>query len=500
MNKEILLVVDAVSHEKGVEKEVIFEALEEALAVATKKRYSGDILIQVKIDRKTGDYESYRCWHVIGQMEEGAVPSEFPDQVMVLSEAKKHSPDLQVGDVYKELISSIQFGRIEAQIAKQVIVQKVREAERAQVASEYVGKVGQLISGIVRQTGREGVTIDVGNGVEAFLRRDEMIPRESLRPGDRIRSLLLAVRTELRGPLLLMSRTRPEMLIELFKLEVPEIDEGLVEMKGAARDPGIRAKIAVKSAEPRIDPVGACVGMRGARVQAISNELAGERVDIVLWDENPAQFVINALAPAEISSIVIDEEKHSMDVAVSDEQLPQAVGRNGQNVRLASEVTGWELNVISLAQAALKSEAETEDLCALFVTHLGVDEEIANVLIREGVASVEEVAYVPIQELLDIKELTEEVVDEIRGRAKDYLLMRALAEEQQAGEVKPADDLLAVEGMDETLARVLAERGIVSREDLAEQAIDDLLEIEEITREKAAALIMSARSIWFTQA
>lgn len=498
MNKEILLVVDAVSREKGVEKEVIFEALEEALAVATKKQYSGNPLIQVKIDRKTGGYESYRCWNVISEEEDSVASLEFPEQVVVLSEAQKKNPSLQVGDVYKEFIPSVRFGRIGAQIAKQVIVQKVREAERAQVASEYIGKVGQLISGIARQTGREGVTIDVGNGVEAFLRRDEMIPRESLRPGDRIRSLLLAVRTESRGALLLTTRTRPEVLIELFKLEVPEIDEGLVEIIGAARDPGIRAKIAVKSAEPRIDPVGACVGMRGARVQAISNELAGERVDIVLWDENPAQFVINALAPAEISSIVVDEEKHSMDVAVSDEQLPQAVGRNGQNVRLASEVTGWELNVISLTQATLKSEAETKDLRALFVMHLGVDEEIADILIREGFASVEEVAYVPIQELLDIKELTEAVVNEIRARAKDYLLTKALTEEQPVV-VKPTDDLLAVEGMDEKLARALAERGIVSREDLAEQAVDDLLEIEEITRERAAALIMSARAIWFTQ-
>lgn len=495
MNKEILLVVDAVSHEKGVEKGIIFEALEEALAVATKKRYPGNPLIQVKIDTKTGDYESFQCWHVVSDEAQASEAVEFPEQYRLLSQAKKNNPDVQVGHIYQESIPSVQFGRIEAQIAKQVIVQKVREAERAQVASEYAGKVGQLISGIVRQTGREGITIDVGNGVEAFLRREELIQRESLRPGDRIRSLLHTVRAEARGPLLQTSRTRPEMLIELFKLEVPEIEEGLIEIKGAARDPGIRAKIAVKSVEPRIDPVGACVGMRGARVQAISNELAGERVDIVLWNENPAQFVINALAPAEISSIVVDEEKHSMDVAVSDDQLPQAVGRNGQNVRLASEVTGWELNVISLTQATEKNKTETQDLCSLFVEQLGISEEIANILIQEGFTSVEEIAYVPIQELLDIKELDESTVEDIRGHAKDRLLMQAIAEEQQLTE--PTADLLAVEGMDETLAHVLAERGIVSRENLADQAVDDLLEVEGMTREKAAALIMSARAIWF---
>lgn len=496
MSKEILLVVDAVSNEKGVGKDVIFEALEIALAAATVKRNPLEIDARVEIDKNTGDYITFRRWTVIEDEE-----FEHPDKEIPLSEAQEREEPLALGDTVEEEIPSVGFGRIEAQTAKQVIVQKVREAERAQVVDQYKPREGEIISGIVRRTTREGAIIDVGNNIEALLKREEMLPRESLRVGDRIRGILFDVHSEPRGPQLFMSRTRPEMLIALFKIEVPEIEEGLIELVGAARDPGVRAKIAVKSHDMRIDPVGACVGMRGARVQAVSNELDGERIDIVLWNENPAQFVVNAMSPAEVASIVVDEESNSMDIAVQEDQLSQAIGRNGQNIRLASEVSGWELNVMTESDAAEKNEQESGKIRGSFVEHLGVDEEVADILIREGFVSLEEVAYVPAQELLEVPEFEEDLVNALRERAKDYLLMKAIASEEQLADAEPAQDLVELEGMNENLARVLASHGIITREDLAEQAVEDLKEIDalELTDEEAAKLIMTARAVWFEE-
>lgn len=496
MSKEILLVVDAVSNEKGVGKNVIFEALEIALAAATMKRNPLAIDARVEIDRSTGAYTTYRRWTVVEDED-----FEHPDREIPLTEAQERETPLELGDTIEEEIASVEFGRIEAQTAKQVIVQKVREAERAQVVEEYEPRVGEIISGIVRRTTREGAIIDVGSNIEALLKREEMLPRESLRVGDRIRGILFDVHTEMRGPQLFVSRTRPEMLIALFKIEVPEIEEGMIELVGAARDPGVRAKIAVKSHDVRIDPVGACVGMRGARVQAVSNELDGERIDIVLWNENPAQFVVNAMSPAEVASIVVDEESQSMDIAVQEDQLSQAIGRNGQNIRLASEVSGWELNVMTESAAAEKNEQESGKVRSDFVEYLGVDEEIADILIREGFVSLEEVAYVPAQELLEVPEFDEELVNALRDGAKDYLLMKAIASEEQLADAEPAADLLGLDGMNENLARLLASHGIITREDLAEQAVEDLKDISALalTDEEAAKLIMAARAVWFEE-
>ncbi len=495
MNKEILLVVDVVSNEKGVDKEIIFQAIEAALATATRKRHAGDIDVRVQIDRETGDYRTFRRWEVV---EDDAV--EFPQRQFTLSAAREDDPDIQIGDYIEEEIESESFGRIAAQTAKQVIVQKVREAERARVVEEYKDRVGEMLYGIVKRVERGNVTLDLGNNVEAFIPREEMIPREPVRTGDRLRGYLKEVRFEPRGPQLFVSRTAPEFIIELFKLEVPEVGDGLIEIRGAARDPGLRAKIAVHSTDPRLDPVGACVGMRGSRVQAVSNELAGERVDIVLWNENPALFVINAMAPAEVSSVMIDEDAHSMDVAVQEDMLAQAIGRNGQNVRLASELTGWELNVMTEAEAEEKSEQETSSLISLFQQHLGVDEEVGEILAREGFSSIEEVAYVPFSEMLEIEEFDEEIVNELRERAKDALLTLAISNEETIlGSAEPGEDLLAMEGVDEELAAQLASRGITSMEELAEQAVDDLLDIEGIDQERAAELIMKAREPWFAE-
>lgn len=496
MNKEVLLVVDAVSNEKGVDKEVIFEAIEAALATATKKRYGGEADIRVSIDRKSGDYRSFRRWLVT---DDDAEELEGADELIGLSEAHAKQPGIQVGEYIEEPIESIAFGRIAAQTAKQVIVQKVREAERARVVEAYRGRVGELVTGIVKKAERGSAIIDLGGNAEAFISREDMIPREAVRPGDRMRGYLYEVRSEARGPQIFLSRTRPEMLVELFKIEVPEIGDGLIEIKAAARDPGSRAKIAVKSNDQRIDPVGACVGMRGSRVQAVSGELAGERVDIVLWDDNPAQFVINAMSPAEVVSIVVDEEAHAMDVAVAEEQLSQAIGRSGQNVRLASQLSGWELNVMSVEQAEAKSESESTALVSLFMEQLDVDEEIALILVQEGFSSVEEVAYVPLQEMLEIEEFDEEMVNELRNRAKDVLLTQAIASEEQLEVAEPAQDLLEMEGMDRHLAYLLAGRGIATMEDLAEQSVDELLDIEGIDEERAAKLIMTARAPWFAE-
>ncbi len=494
MNKEILLVAEAVSNEKGVDKEVIFEAIEAALASATRKRYPEDIDARVAIDRETGDYETFRRWEVVDdELEE----LELPAQQLRLSEAREQDPAAEVGGHVEQPMESVQFGRIAAQTAKQVIVQKVREAERAQVVEAYQDRVGELVMGIVKRVERGNVYLDLGNNAEAFIPREWMIPREPVRPGDRVRGLLVEVRSEPRGPQLFVSRTAAEFLVELFKLEVPEVGQGLIDIMGAARDPGLRAKIAVRSNDPRIDPVGACVGMRGSRVQTVSNELAGERIDIILWHDNPAQFVINAMSPAEVVSIVMDEDAHSMDIAVEEEKLSQAIGRSGQNVRLASELTGWELNVMNEAQAEEKSEREAGELRDMFMEKLTVDEEVAAILVQEGFSSIEEVAYVPNSELLEIEEFDEDIVNELRERARDALLTQAIASAEQTASREPAEDLRSMDGMDEDLARRLAGHGIVTMEDLAEQAVDDLLDIEGIDEKRAAELIMTARAPWF---
>jgi N utilization substance protein A len=500
MSKEILLVVDVVSNEKGVDRDVIFGAIEAALASATKKRHLEDIDARVAIDRNTGEYQTFRRWEVV---EESADPDDeeggyrFPSRQILLEEARKQNPDIQVGDFIEEPMESVDFGRIGAQTAKQVIVQKVREAERAQVVEEYQNRVGELVTGIVKRVERGNVYLDLGGNAEAIIYREEMIPREAVRAGDRLRGYLREVRSEPRGPQLFISRVAPEFLVELFKLEVPEVGQGLIDIVGAARDPGLRAKIAVRTNDPRIDPVGACVGMRGSRVQTVSTELAGERVDIILADDNPAQFVINAMSPAEVVSIVVDEDSHSMDVAVTNEQLSQAIGRGGQNVRLASQLTGWELNVMDEQQAAEKSEEEAQNLQQLFMDDLDVDEEVAAILVQEGFSTVEEIAYVPNSELLQIEEFDEDMVEELRGRARDVLLTRAIVKEETLGGAQPAQDLLEMEGMDTDLAYKLAAQGIVTMEDLAEQAVDDLLDIEGLDDKRAGELIMTARAPWF---
>jgi len=495
MNKEILLVVEAVSNEKGLPREAIFEALESALAIATKKKYESDIEVRVDIDRDTGEFETFRRWLVLAP----DADMENPCKEMTFEAAEYDNPDIQIGEFIEDQIESVTFDRITTQTAKQVIVQKVREAERAQVVAQYAEQEGELITGVVKRMNRDNILLDLGSNAEAVIFRDEMLPRENFRPGDRLRGLLYAVRPEARGAQLFVTRTQPEMLTELFRLEVPEIAEEMIDLMGAARDPGSRAKIAVKSNDQRIDPIGACVGMRGARVQAVSGELGGERVDIILWDENPAQFAINAMAPAEVASIVVDEDTHSMDIAVEEDNLAQAIGRNGQNIRLASQLTGWELNVMTVAELKAKHQAEAENVISVFTEALEIDEEFAGVLVEEGFSSLEEIAYVPINELLEIDGLDEEIVETLRSRAKDILATKALAKEDSLAGAQPADDLLALEGLEGHLAFILASKGIITLEDLAEQAVDDLLEIEELNEEKAGKLIMAARNIcWFS--
>ncbi|MCH8502495.1 MAG: transcription termination factor NusA [Aliidiomarina sp.] len=496
MNKEILLVAEAVSNEKAVPREKIFEALESAIATATRKKYDGDIEVRVAIDRQTGEFETFRRWQVVADPD---TVLENPYAEISLSAAQIDDPEIQVGEYIEEQIDSIVFDRITTQTAKQVIVQKVREAERAQVVEQYEDQVGTLISGIVKKATRDNVILDLGNNAEAVIFRDDMLPRESVRPGDRVRGLLFAVRPEARGAQLFVSRSHPDFLIELFRIEVPEIGEEMIEVKGAARDPGSRAKIAVKSNDRRIDPVGACVGMRGARVQAVSGELGGERVDIVLWDDNPAQYVINAMAPAEVVSIVMDEETHTMDIAVDAANLAQAIGRNGQNVRLASQLTGWELNVMTVDDFNARNEAESERLTSLFMEGLEIDEDFAAVLIDEGFSSLEEIAYVPVSELLSVEGMDEDIVEELRNRARDYLTTKALATEESLEGAEPDSTLLELEGLDRHLAYELAAKGVRTLEDLAEQGIDDLEEIESLTPEMAGELIMKARNIcWFS--
>jgi len=489
MNKKILLVVDVVSNEKGVSKEVIFNALECAIASATKKHYNNEIEVRTEIDRRTGDYSAFRRWEVVDDEN-----VEFPETQISLTDATKENSEITIGEWIEKPIQSVNFDRIGAQMAKQVIVQKIREAERAQVVEDYKERQGELVSGLVKRTERGNVILDLGGNAEALIPREEMIPRETVRPGDRLRAYLQTVRSEQRGPQLFLSRTAPELLMKLFIMEVPEIGENFLEIMEAARDPGLRAKLAVKTKDPRIDPVGACVGMRGSRVHAISNELAGEKVDIIVWDENPAQFVMNAMAPAEVVSIIVDEETHSMDVAVREEQLSKAIGRNGQNVRLASDLTAWTLNVMTESEATEKHQAETNAMQELFIKELDIDEKIASVLVQEGFSTLEEVAYVPLNEMREIKEFDDELVKKLRTRAKDLLLTRAIASEETLNEEVPTEDLRSLAGMNDEWAQVLAKRGIMNVAELADQSVDDLINIEGMNETQAGQLIMTARA------
>ncbi|WP_395377529.1 transcription termination factor NusA [Marinicella sp. W31] len=492
MSKEILYVAEALSNEKGVSREVIFEAIELALASATRRKHGIDMDVRVDIDREHGTYDSYRRWTVVEEEE-----YETEDRHLLLEEAKEKDAKLEIGDVIEEAMESVEFGRIAAQTAKQVILQKVREAERQQVVEMYENRIGEILSGVVKRYERGHVFIDVGGGIEAIVPREFGIPRENVKRGDRLRGLLVEVNTLNRGPILTLSRRSPEFMIELFKLEVPEIAQGLLEIKGAARDPGQRAKIAVFSHDRKLDPIGACVGMRGSRVMSVANELGGERIDIVLWNENTAQFIINAMAPAEIESIVVDEEKNTIDVAVQESQLSQAIGRGGQNVRLASELTQWEINVLTKEQAEEKSEAELLEYVKEYEEKLDVDEDLATILVQEGFSSIEEIAYVEKSELLSIDAFDEDLVDELRQRARDALLTQMIANEEKLESKKPDADLLDLELMNDRLAFMLADKGIRTRDDLAELATDELMEISELNEEEAAALIMQAREHWF---
>jgi len=497
MSKEILLVVDAVSNEKALPRESIFEAMETALETATKKKYEGDIVVRVCIDRITGEFDTFRRWLIVEDSDE---PMENPYAEISLAAAQYDEPELNAGDFVEEQIESVKFDRVTTQTAKQVIVQKIREAERALIVEAYQDQLGEIVTGVVKKASRDSVIIDLGNNAEAVIYRDDMLPRESFRPGDRVRGLLYEIKPEARGAQLFVSRTKPEMLVELFRVEVPEIGEEMLEIKGAARDPGSRAKIAVKSNDKRIDPVGACVGMRGSRVQAVSGELGGERVDIVLYDDNVAQYVINAMAPAEVASIIVDEDKGTMDIAVEEGNLAMAIGRSGQNIRLASQLTGWELNVMTVADMKEKHQAENDKVLNLFIDKLDLDEDFATLLAEEGFTSLEEIAYVPAAEMLEIDDLNEDIVEELRERAKEALTTQALASEETLEGAKPAQDLLDLDGLERHLAFVLASRGVRTLEELAEQGIDEISDIEELTEAKAGELIMAARNIcWFNE-
>jgi len=496
-NKEILLVADVFANEKEIDKEIVFGALESALAAAAIKRHENQINARVEIDRETGEYTTFRLWEVVAENIEIDGDLEFPESQSLLEVAQMDDAEIEVGDFVEEEIESVAFCRIAAQTAKQVIIQKIREAERKKIVEAYQDRVGELITGVVKRLEKGSIYLDLGGNVEAYISREDMIPRESIRIGDRIRGYLKEVRSEVRGPQLFVSRSAPELLIALFRLEVPEVGEGMIDVLGAARDPGSRAKIAVKSNDPRLDPVGACVGMRGSRVQAVSNELAGERVDIILWNENDAQFVINAMSPAEIEAIVVDEDKHSMDVSVASDNLSQAIGRGGQNVRLATELTGWELNVRNASDADASKNDEVSKIKQSFIDQLDVDEEIADVLVEVGLTNVEEIAYVPVEEMLEIEGFDEELVEALRSRAKDAVLINAIASEEAIETSIPAKDLLEMEGMDDELAHEMAAKGIMTMEDLADQAIDELLGFTGMDEEKAGKLIMKAREPWF---
>ena len=487
MSREILLLVDALAHEKNVAREVIFTALELALASATKKKYDAGVDIRVEIDQETGEYQTFRCWTIMGEEE-----YENPEAEILTTDDR--AKDLEVNDVIKEPVDSVEFGRIGAQAAKQVILQKVREAEREQILNDFLAKDEKLVSGQIRRMERGNAIIEVGR-LEAVLPREQMIPKENLRVGDRIRAILIKVDQVARGPQLILSRIAPEFLIRLFELEVPEIEEGLLEIMSASRDPGLRSKIAVKANDQRLDPVGTCVGMRGSRVQAVTSELAGERVDIVLWSIEPAQFVINAMAPAEVMSIVVDEEKHSMDLVVDEDHLAQAIGKNGQNIRLASELTNWELNILTEEESDQKTQDEYTSSSQLFIEKLDVDEDVADILVNQGFSSIEEVAYVPIEEMNQIEEFDEDTVNELRSRARAAILTEAIANEEKIPE--PADDLKNMDGMDVDTAKLLASKGIVTMEDLAELSVDELLDLIKLDEDKAKELIMTARAPWF---
>ena len=491
MNKEILAVVEAVSNEKAVPRERIFEALEIALATATKKKSEFEIEVRVEIDRKTGNFETFRRWEAVEVVEN-------PTREISIEAAQYDDETIELGGFIEDDIESVTFDRITTQTAKQVIVQKVREAERAQIVEQFIDNEGELVTGVVKKVNRDTIILDLGSNAEAVILRDDQLPRENFRPGDRVPGLLYAVKPEARGFQLFITRSKPEMLAELFRVEVPEIGEELIELKGAARDPGSRAKIAVKTNDKRIDPVGACVGMRGARVQAVSNDLGGERIDIVLWDDNPAQFVINAMAPADVASIIVDEDAHSMDIAVEADNLAQAIGRSGQNVRLASQLTGWELNVMTVADLQKKHQEEAVASIENFMKHLDIEEDFAQMLVEEGFSTLEEVAYVPVNELLEVDGLDEGIVEELRNRAKDALTTLALAKEETFDGVEPAEDLLALEGLEREMAYKLAAKGVATLEDLADQGVDELEGIEDLTEERAGELIMAARNIcWF---
>ena len=487
MSREILLLVDALAHEKSVEREIIFEAVEEALASATKKKHKDAIDIKVEIDQETGEYETFRKWTILPE-------DLIEDEEIHVSLEDERAKGLVENDIIKEPIESVEFGRIGAQAAKQVILQKVREAEREQILNEFLARDEKLVSGQIRRMERGNAIIEIGR-IDAVLPREQMIPKENLRIGDRVRAIVMEVDRGIKGPQLILSRVSPEFLIRLFELEVPEIEEGLLEIMAASRDPGLRSKIAVKANDQRLDPVGTCVGMRGSRVQAVTGELAGERVDIALWSIEPAQFVINAMAPAEISSIMVDEDKKSMDLVVSEDQLAQAIGRNGQNIRLATELTGWELNILSEEESDQKTKDEYTNVSQLFIEKLDVDADIADILVHEGFSTLEEIAYVPIDELIQIEAFDEDTVSELRSRASAVILKEAISNEEKIQ--SPADDLLNMEGMDSDTAKLLASKSIITMEDLAELAADELLDIVKMDEERAKELIMTARAPWF---
>lgn len=489
MSREILLLVDALAREKNVDKETVFGALELALASATKKRFREEADVRVEIDRTSGDYSAFRRWQIVPE-------EEFTDSGihMLLDEVIAEKPDAKIGDFVEEPLEAEEFGRIGAQTAKQVILQKIRDAEREQILNDFLDRKEHLVTGTIKRMERGSAIIESGR-LEAVLPRDQMIPKENLRIGDRVRAFLLKIDRGARGPQLILSRIAPDFLVKLFELEVPEIEEGLLEIKAAARDPGSRAKIAVKSNDQRIDPIGTCVGMRGSRVQAVTQELAGERVDIVLWSQDPAQFVINALMPAEVSSIVVDEDSHAMDIVVDEDNLAQAIGRNGQNVRLASELSGWELNIMTETESNEKQQTEMEKVKELFIQKLDVDEEVAEILVQEGFNTLEEVAYVPINEMNEIEAFDEDTVNELRSRARNAILTQQIASEEQVENV--AQDLLTLEGMDDQTARVLAAKGVHTQDDLADLAVDDLVELTGMDAERAKQLIMTARAPWF---
>ena len=487
MSREILLLVDALAHEKNVTKEVIFVALELALASATKKKHHDDADVRVAINRETGENETFRRWQYVEY-------DLLENSNYQIDEESEHAKGLNIGDYYEEPLESIEFGRIGAQAAKQVILQKVREAEREQILEDFLARDEKLVTGVIKRMEKGNAIIEVGR-IESLLPREQMIPKENLRVGDRVRAYLSRIERGGRGPQLILSRVTPDFLVRLFELEVPEIEEGLLEIRAAARDPGLRSKIAVKSNDQRIDPVGTCVGMRGSRVQAVTGELAGERVDIVLWSIEPAQFVINAMSPAEVTSIVVDEDTHSMDVVVDEEQLALAIGRNGQNVRLASELTGWTLNILTVDQAAQKNQDEFSGVSQLFMDKLDVDAEVAEILVQEGFSTLEEIAYVPLAEMNEIEAFDEDTIEELRKRARAALLTEAIAKEESVDEA--AQDLLTMEGMDDKTAHLLASKGVATMDDLAELAVDELVELTEMDEERAKTLIMTARAPWF---